>query len=471
MTLSRLKWLSVLIPLAFLVAIEVLRSVLFPEVLSGWPGYLLIGGIVLIGVLFFSEAVFAIIDRAQERLERKNRELLALHEAGLDITGDLELETVLQRVVEAARDLVGAHYGALSYLNEDGRIGAFLTSGITPEQRALLGPPPVGHGLLGVTIRHGERLRLADLGTDPRSVGFPPHHPPMHSLLAVPIISRGEILGNLYLTEKAGATEFSADDEEILERLATQAALAVENARLHTRARALAMTEERDRIAREIHDSVAQVLGYVNTKAQAAEELLKVGNTERAMVQIGQMGQAARDAYADVREHILGLRAAAAADRPFVESLGEYLQRWQETSGVAATLEVATGDIGTLTPRLTDVAELQLLRLLQEALANVRKHASATHVTVRLREYNGGLEATVEDDGVGFNPEEPMRGSSPHFGLSTMRERAEAVGGSLSIDSALGGGTRVTARLPYRDQTALAGYARRSDREGESSGG
>lgn len=470
MTLSRLKWLSVLIPLAFLVAIEVLRSVLFPDVLSGWPGYLLIGGIVLIGVLFFSEGVFAIIDRAQERLEGKNRELLALHEAGLAITGDLELETVLQRVVDAARDLVGAHYGALSYLNEGGQIGAFLTSGITREQRAQLGPPPVGHGLLGVTIRDGERLRLANLGSDPRSIGFPSHHPPMRSLLAVPIISRGEIVGNLYLTEKIGATEFATDDEEILERLATQAALAVENARLHTQTRALAMTEERDRIAREIHDSVAQVLGYVNTKAQAAEELLKVGNSERAMVQIGQMGQAARDAYADVREHILGLRIAAAAERPFVESLGEYLQRWQESSGVAATLEVASGDAQALSPRLSGVAELQLLRLLQEALANVRKHASATSVTVRLRECDDSLEATVDDDGTGFNPVEPTRGSFPHFGLSTMRERAEAVGGSLTIDSTVGEGTRVTARIPYRDQTTLAGYRRREVRGSEGSG-
>lgn len=458
MTLRRLKLLSILVPLVFLVVLELLREVIFPDVLAGWPGYLLIGGIVLTGVLFFSEAVFTVINRARERLEQKNRELLALHEAGLDITADLEIDTVLQKVVDEARALIGAQYGAMSYLNQEGGIGAFLTAGITPEQREILGPPPVGHGLLGVTLRHGERLRLPDLGKDPRSVGFPPNHPPMRSLLAAPIISRGEILGNLYLTEKLGADAFTVGDEETLERLATQAALAIENARLHTQARALAVAEERDRIAREIHDSVAQVLGYVNTKTQAIEELLKAGNTERATVQIAQMGQVAREAYADAREHILGLRAAAVTDRPFTESLAEYLVRWQEASGVVATLEIDARDSATMDLRLSDVAELQLLRIIQEALANVRKHAEATRASVHLRECDSLIEVTVEDDGTGFDREAPGRSHSPRFGLSTMRERAEAVGGSLAIESAPGTGTRVIARIPQ--QRGVASSAR-----------
>src|SRR5205823_9344847 len=179
------------------------------------------------------------------------------------------------------------------------------------------------------------------LTSDPRSQGFPPHHPPMRSLLAVPIVSRGQILGNLYLTEKEGAGEaarFTAADEETLARFATQAAVAIQNARLHRLARDLAIREERTRIAREMHDSLAQVLGYVNTKAQAAQELLRAGQAERASVQLAQLGEAARAAYADVREHILGLRTAVDPEGGFLDALRQYLERWQEQSGVGAEL-------------------------------------------------------------------------------------------------------------------------------------
>lgn len=447
MGLRRLKWLTILSPLVFFGAIGAARELLFPALLDSWPGYLLLAGVVLTGALIFSETVFNVIDRTQEHLEQTNRELLALHDAGLDIIGELELETVLQRVVDEARALVGARYGALSFLRADGGgIEAFLTSGITPEERAAIGPIPVGHGLLAVVLQQGERLRLVDLTSDPHSVGFPPNHAPMHSLLAVPIIAAGRILGNLYLTEKDDSPAFSMHDEETLERFATQAALAIENARLHRQVGALAMAEERERIAREIHDSVSQVLGYVNTKAQAAEELLRAGKHEAAATQVGQLGEAARDAYADVREHILGLRTAATVERNFLATLQEYLRRWQEGSGVTATL--VTDPAHGFAPRLSTTSELQLLRIIQEGLSNVRKHSGATTVTVHLIAVTGWIEARVEDNGNGFDPAATSRAEYPRFGLSTMRERAEAVGGSVELTSEVGHGTRVIARIP-----------------------
>src|SRR5207248_3542966 len=121
----------------------------------------------------------------------QNGELLALHEAGLDVAGELGLDQVLQKVVDHATDLLQARYGALSVPHPAGGIEAFITCGITPEERALIGPPPVGHGLLSVVLEEGQRLRLPDLTKERRSIGFPAHHPPMHSLLAVPIVSAG----------------------------------------------------------------------------------------------------------------------------------------------------------------------------------------------------------------------------------------------------------------------------------------
>jgi signal transduction histidine kinase len=447
MSLRRLKWLTILSPLVFFGLIGAGREFLYPSLFGSWPGYLLLAGIVLIAALFFSEAVFNIIDRTQDELEQTNRELLALHVAGLDIIGDLELGTVLQRVVDEARTLVGARYGAMSFLHEDGNgIEAFLTSGITPEERAEIGPIPEGHGLLAVVLQHGERLRLEDLTKDPKAVGFPPHHPPMYSLLAVPIVASGTILGNLYLTEKEDLPAFDESDEETLQRFATLAALAIENARLHRQVGALAMVEERERIAREIHDSVAQVLGYVNTKAQAAEELIRADQPEKAATQIGQLGAAARDAYADVREHILGLRTVSTGERDFLATLHEYLTRWREQSGVAATL--VTEPPEKFAPRLSGAAELQLLRIIQEGLSNVRKHAGATVVTVHLIADDGWIEARIEDNGSGFDPSAARSADYPRFGLSTMRERAESVGGTLEIESAAGRGTRIVARMP-----------------------
>ena len=355
-------------------------------------------------------------------------------------------------MVDHAAQLIGARYGALSLPSPDGGIEAFITHGVTPEQRERIGPPPVGHGLLAVVLEQGKPLRLDDLTRDPRSVGFPDHHPEMHSLLAVPIVSRGGVLGNLYLAEKEDGSEFSQDDEDTLMRFATQAALAIENARLHHRVRDLAITEERERIAREMHDSLAQVLGYVNTKAQAVQELLRNGQAERAAAQVGQLGEAARSAYADVREGILGLRTSLGPQRSLLEGLEEYLERWREQSGVDAqlVLEPAETQLTSLTP----AAELQLLRIVQEALANVRKHASASRVCVRVTETPGWVATTIEDDGRGFDPARgrPEGDGGPHFGLSTMRERAEAVGGSLEVFSAPSQGTRVLVRLPTSSQ-------------------
>lgn len=456
MSLRQLKWTTIVAPLVFLVLVDVARRNLRIDVLQSWVGDALLLGVVLFAVLLFSESVFGRIEQMQARLTRQNRELLALHEAGLDVAGELGLDQVLQKVVDHATDLLRARYGALSVPDSVGGIEAFITCGITPEERALIGPPPVGHGLLSVVLEEGQSLRMADLTRDARSIGFPPHHPPMHSLLAVPIVSAGRVLGNLYLAEKLGATEFSAEDEDTLARFATQAALAIENARLHRRVRETAISEERDRIAREMHDSLAQVLGYVNTKAQAVLELLKRGDTDRAANQIAQLGQAARSAYADVREGILALRTSLGPGRTMLDALDEFLASWREQSGVTATLIV---EEGVALDGISPAAELQLLRIIQEALANVRKHAEAKTVEVRIASTADTLDVLVADDGRGFvstSRQRPGDNTAPHFGLSTMRERAESAGGTLEVESAPSAGTRVRVRLPLGDPTALA---------------
>jgi signal transduction histidine kinase len=393
--------------------------------------------------------IFRFVGAMQDRLRRQNEELLALHSAGLDVTSELALDVVLKKVVEQARSLVGAKYGAVSVIDKDNRIVSFITSGIRQEDRDRIGPPPVGHGLLGIVLREGQHLRLGDLTRHPQSQGFPAHHPAMHSLLAVPIPCKGPFLGNLYLTEKIGPQPlFSKDDEETLVRFALQAGLAIDNAHLHEQVADLAVAQERLRIAHEMHDGLAQVLGYVNTKVQAAEAYLKREKPEEAGAQLRELSAAARGAYSDVRESIVGLRTLPGPQRTLAAVLEEYLRSWEEMSRIATSLRIDSSV--TLRPS----QELQVVRIVQEALTNVRKHAKASHARVEIRREGSVLVATIADDGVGFSAGARARGEFPQFGLSTMRERAESIGGTLVIDSVPGRGTTVRFELPIRETSA-----------------
>src|SRR6266545_6012988 len=159
--------------------------------------------------------------------------LRVLVDAGIALSSELSLDALLQRIVETAAELTGARYAALGVIDKTGHgLERFLTTGVDPETHAAIGDPPRGRGILGVLIREAEPLRLHDIADDPRSVGFPRNHPPMRAFLGVPILLRGVAYGNLYLTEKEGG-DFSDEDEELVTLLASQAAVAVENARLY----------------------------------------------------------------------------------------------------------------------------------------------------------------------------------------------------------------------------------------------
>lgn len=268
----------------------------------------------------------------------------------------------------------------------------------------------------------------------------------MRTLLAVPIQCSSPFLGNLYLSEKENGEQFSEYDQQTLERLAVQAGIAIDNAHLHVQAADLAVAQERLRIAHEMHDGLAQVLGYVNTKVQAADAYLKRGMNEEASGQLQQLAVSAREAYAEVREGIVGLRTLPNADQGVAEALRNYLNQWKEQSGISAEL-VVDDDM-----RVPPSVELQLIRIVQEALTNVRKHSKASRASVSLVRDGQHLIVTVADDGVGFDPAAKTRAEFPRFGLATMRERAETVGGTVSISSSRGSGTTVRFELPLRDQ-------------------
>jgi signal transduction histidine kinase len=440
LTLKQMRWIAFVAPVVVVATLELARSATLGTVAT--ENRLLLDGLVAAVLISMSVWMVRSIGRMQRRLERHNEELLALHGAGLDISAELSLEAVLNKVVERARALVGARYGALSVVKTDGSIDTFITSGISGAERTRIGPPPVGHGLLGVVLHEGESLRLPDIAKDARSHGFPPNHPVMHSLLAVPIPCKGPFVGNLYLSEKETGSEFTKGDQETLERFAVQAAIAIDNAHLHRQVADLATAQERLRIAHEMHDGIAQVLGYVNTKVQAATEYIRREKTEEGLVQLRELAVAAREAYGDVREAIVDLRTLPGGSRPFQEVLHEYIERWKEQTGIDIEL-VVDGDM-VLPPG----AELQLIRIIQESLTNVRKHSKAKSARVEVRRSDDHLHLLIIDDGIGFARDTRGRSVFPRFGLTTMKERAESIGASFSIDSSPSAGTRVRVEMP-----------------------
>ena len=366
-----------------------------------------------------------------------------LIEAGLALASELDLEAVLERIVELAIEITGARYGALGVLGESApRIERFITKGISDEDRAAIGHIPVGEGILGLLIRERRSMRIPDIGTDPRAHGFPPNHPPMHSFLGAPVTALGLVFGNIYLTEKQGASEFSEDDEAALVVLATQAGVAIENARLYAeKQRAqrelarLDLLEERERIAKELHDGVIQSLfavgmGLQGTAAMTPDE--EIGRRLEGAVE--EIDRAIRD----LRNYIFGLRPGILADRQLGQALEELGREFGERSGVLTVVDVD----GTVAAELAGLAG-DLIQVAREALSNVGRHADATSVRVTLRRIDTGAELEIDDDGAGFAVDSPAG-----MGLANLRDRVDAIGGELAVESLPGEGTTVRARLP-----------------------
>ena len=408
---------------------------------AGWSTALPAAALILAGLLLGVMGAARHAAGSQARFDRQDREIVALRDAMPVVFGELSLEATLQSVVDRARQLLQADLGAISVMDESGGIVQFITSGIDGEAAARVGAPPQGRGLLGIPLFDGRSLRVANVAADPRSVALPLNHPQVSTLLAVPV-PNPVFNSNLYLANSEPEGVFSADDERTLKHFADLAAIAIELSHLHEELSSLAVEQERLRIAREMHDGMAQVLAYVNTKAQAVQQHVRRGRLEEADANLNQLAEAAREVYSEVRESILGLRTLAESPEEFGATVEEYLRKWEVHTGVSVNAELQSGlKVGGQT-------SLELLRILQESLANVRKHAGATEVRVVLAYDNDGLTLRVRDNGRGFDVESDARSRSGRYGLVTMRERADSVGGQVSIESRPGEGTIVTAEVP-----------------------
>ena len=365
----------------------------------------------------------------------------ALSDVVLAIASEHEVAPVLQRLVHSARELAGARYAALGIPDGEGAFASFITSGMSDELIESMGPLPRTHGMLGAMLDSPDPYRTDDIRRHPRFRGWWPRtHPQMCSFLGVPIVARGEVIGSLYLTEKEGQPDFSDADQKLIELLAAHAAIAIENARLHERSRELNIIEERNRLARELHDSVTQRLFGVALAAESASTLL-ARDREGAAAELRRVSELARGAMEELRAVVFELRPGSLEAEGLATVLRKHIEVLRRVSG--QTIDLRVRDV----PRLPAGPATEVLRIAQEALGNAIRHAGAEHICVKLE--NGGerLVLSVADDGCGFDPEGPeVRGQ--RLGLTSMEERATGLGGKLTVDSTLGEGTTIRLELP-----------------------
>ena len=366
------------------------------------------------------------------------RQLLRLLDAVMAIGSEQTLADSLRRITETAADLVDANYAALGVLDETGsRLSEFVTAGLDEEETERIGARPEGHGILGLLILEPKPLRLPDLQAHPDSFGFPPGHPPMKSFLGVPIRLRGVVYGNLYMTDKANDEVFTEVDQELAVGLAAAAGLAIENARLHEVARTAGLLDERERIARDLHDDVIQRLFATGLSLQAAAQLTKEPMAvERIMRSVDEIDISIRQ----VRSTIFELHQLGSNQKSVRSDIVGVCDDAAKALGFRPLLDID----GPIDSAVDEQVRGHLLLCLREALSNVARHAHASAVDVKVTVTSGHLTLRVSDDGVGYSPPMGQRSS----GIDNMLVRAEALGGMFSITDRKQGGTMVTWDVP-----------------------
>jgi len=362
--------------------------------------------------------------------------------AVLAVTRELSVGDVLQVIVRSVRSLSGARYAALGVPDDRGSFAEFVVDGISGRWRKAIGPLPRQHGMLGVMLREGQPLRLADIRADPRFEGWPSAHPELVDILGVPIKDGDRVLGFIFAANKTSGGGFTARDEEVLALFAAHTAIALTNARLYERARQLSVLEERARLARDLHDAVSQKLFSIRVKARAASVLASRdpanGDADRAAAEMESVAALAGDAQAELRAVIDGLAPPEISEGGLAGSLRRYALLAGKAHGVR--VRFTADDL----PPLGADREAALYRVAQEALHNALRHSGAAEVAVSVCAAGRKVTLEVSDQGKGFVPELATGGR----GLPSLRERAAGAGASLAVRSAPGQGTTVRLVMP-----------------------
>lgn len=397
--------------------------------------------------LVLSRVVEKYRDRiAKQQAEIEREQLISalndLNEATQSITADLALEQVLQAIAQAAQSLIKVKYTALGIHDGQGHLSEFLTVGITEEERLQIGPAPIGRGLLGFLLHQGQSLIIDDIATHSASAGFPNHHPMMHSLLGVPIFAKGQLIGALYLSDKENGDPFNETDQKLVEMLARHAANAIENARLHDQTQRIAVLEERDRFAQDLHDGIIQSIYGVGLALEQVKADIPSDN-QKAKDHMGRCLTSLANVIQELRSYIFDLRPQAIVYQGLKARLEGLIAELQTNLRLPVQAEIEPN----IDQHLSEEQARHIFHICHEALSNAARHARAKQIVVSLSTSGDLAILKVSDDGVGF--ERPPSVTPGHRGLANIQTRVSRIGAIFDIDSVPQEGTRITVTFRY----------------------
>ena len=446
-----LRFLTIIVPVGFILLILGLIDYIFiaqfDMVKMG-----ITFAVLTIAATVFSWWVFRQIDQREAEINKRATQLEALNMAAVSLITELDLSVVLQKVVDLSRDLVSSRYGALGVLDDYGTsYQQFIVSGISEDLRKMIGQPPVGRGLFRVFMQEGKTLRVDDISSHEDSAGFPENHPEMHTLIGVPIKAKEKVIGTLYLAEKIDPFStggdvpmpFTEEDERILQLFATQAAIAIENARLYRQVQQLAVLEERQRFGMDLHDGVIQSIYAVGLMLEDIQRRVKT-DPESATEGISNSIRSLNTAISDIRNYILDLRPQHFQGRNIVQGVEELTRALRANTFIEVNLDIKGVDSRTINPENT----VEILHIAQEAISNIQKHSRASEVDILMHCKNGNLHLDIFDNGVSITAANLQR--SRGNGLRNMQDRASGLSGEIVIGPRLEGGTEVRLSVPIK---------------------
>jgi signal transduction histidine kinase len=390
------------------------------------------------------------IDEANARVTQVNY-IVNMVASGLDLT---EVLTQAGKIIATA---AGASHSFFYMISEEGDLMIFMPASdpsfvifnipgpnLNRFSRELLDP----NDALWLVLDNKKPIAIFDALQSPHtSQKEDIKRAGMKSFLLVPCLSKGQVVAVAVVQTFDKQKEFTPEEIEAAQAIASVVAPAIENARLHQKVEQLAALEERARMARAMHDSLAQTLGAMQLKASQAGDMLDRDKLEAARMNVTELNEIARQAYTDVREAIFNLRARAPGGADFVPYLRNYLSMYQTCFGITTSLEAEAGTTSGVSDECTD----QIMYIIQESLTNTRKHAEASSIQVQMERSPAILQVDLLDNGAGFDPSSVKTENAwEHFGLEIMKERAAAIGGMLNIDSLPGMGTRVRLTVPVQ---------------------
>lgn len=375
-------------------------------------------------------------------VDRIESQGLAQHLVAMAATVDAlaatqDLNSILRVLATRAREITGADYSAISTFDEHGKLERFIFVGMPEELARAVGAPPTGRGLLGSLVGLSAPLRLEDLRQHPDFTGWPAAHPEMAAFLGIPMRSGGRTIGSFYMTKNEGEPAFTSEDELAASFLALQATLTVASALTRSRDGRLALLEERERIAHDLHDGTIQALFALGISLDRARGMALLPEVQEIL----EDGIArAQDIIGDIRRYISVLEARSLPGSPELSRDLPHAVRQIVPDSIATVVNITASALQELSDRTAE----DLVHIAREALSNAVRHSGATKVAVDLRQTPEETVLTIQDNGSGYNPETARAG----LGTVSMNSRAERIGGTLTIVSIPAMGTTIRVSLP-----------------------